>query len=137
MGLFTPSQSSHSHSSSRRHSSSAYYRPSSTYSSSSSRRRPRDGFIQRIIYQMRRFMRDLIAYARRNPMRVVMMVIMPLLTGGALTGVLRRFGIRMPPGLFGGGRGGSSYSGGSSGGLGALAGGGGVQGLMKIAQAFM
>ena len=92
MGWFTPSYSS---SSSHRRSSSSSYR-----------RRPRDGYIQRMIQQLRRFLRDLIAYARRNPMKVVMMVIMPLITGGALTGILRRFGIRLPPGMarmFGGG----------------------------------
>jgi len=48
---------------------------------------------------------------KKNPMKVFMLVIMPLITGGALTGLLAKFGMRLPPGLqklFGaGGRGGS------------------------------
>ena len=52
--------------------------------------------------------RRLLAYARRHPVKIFMMVIMPLLTGGALTGVLKQFGIRLPggagmKGMFGGG----------------------------------
>ena len=45
---------------------------------------------------------------KKNPMKVFMLVIMPLITGGALTGLLSRFGIRLPAGLdrmFGGARG--------------------------------
>lgn len=36
---------------------------------------------------------------KRNPMKVFMLVIMPLITGGALTGLLRQFGIRLPLGV--------------------------------------
>ena len=79
------SSSSHRHSSS-----SSYYK-----------RRPRDGYFERILYKLKRMFRDLWYYARRNPVKVFVMVIMPLLTGGALTGVLKRFGIRLPPGMFG------------------------------------
>ena len=50
-----------------------------------------------------------------------MLVIMPLITGGALTGLLARFGIRLPGGLekmFGsGGSGGIGVSRGAGGGL--------------------
>lgn len=93
-------------------------------------------------------------------MKVFMLVIMPLITGGALTGLLARFGIRLPGGLekmFGGaaGRGGygvgrgpggsmqferSKVEGpmGALGGLGNLAAGmGGVGGAMNIAKMFM
>ncbi len=46
-------------------------------------------------------------------MKVFMLVIMPLITGGALTGLLAKFGMRLPPGLqklFGGrGGGGVEY----------------------------
>ena len=92
-------------------------------------------------------------------MKVFMLVIMPLITGGALTGLLARFGIRLPGGLekmFGGasgagygigrGRGGgmqferSKVEGPLSalGGLSNLASGmGGVGGAMKIAKMFM
>lgn len=97
MGWFTPNYST---SSSRHHhhsSSSSYYK-----------RRPRDGYIQRLIQQIRRIIRDLIHYAKRHPMKVFMMFVMPLITGGALTGVLKSLGIRLPPGIFGGRGGGSS-----------------------------
>ncbi|KAI9818201.1 MAG: hypothetical protein M1827_000826 [Pycnora praestabilis] len=127
-------------SSSRRSSHSSRHGSSSYYG-----RRPRDGYIQRILYQLKRIFRDLVYYAKKHPVKVFMLVIMPLVTGGALTSVLRQFGIRLPPSLFGGmsggrGFGGSSSSFGSSGGglMNSFGGGaGGVQGLMKMAQMFM
>ena len=72
-------------------------------------------------------------YARRHPVKLLMMIL-PLLTGGALAGILAKFGIRLPKGLEGmvGGRGGHSGLGGSG-----FGGAGGVQGLVKIAQQFM
>lgn len=47
---------------------------------------------------------------KKNPVKVFMLVIMPLITGGALTQLLSRFGIRLPVGLerMFGGRGGRS-----------------------------
>ena len=74
-----------------------------------------------------------------------MLVVMPLITGGALANVLKQFGIRMPAGLssmmgaVGGGRGGfagSSFGGRSDHGGGA-GGGGGIQSIMKMAQMFI
>ncbi|KAI9674656.1 MAG: hypothetical protein M1817_001559 [Caeruleum heppii] len=130
MGWFTPSYSyTYSSGSAHRH-------------SSSSRRRPRDGYIKRIIHQLKRLIRDLIHYAKRHPVKVFMLVIMPLVTGGALSTVLKQFGIRLPAGVLGGaGRGYgdaySSYGGRSGSGYSDLAGGGGIQALMRIAQAFM
>jgi hypothetical protein len=38
-------------------------------------------------------------YAKRHPVKVFMLVIMPLITGGALTAMLARFGLRLPAGL--------------------------------------
>lgn len=99
-------------------------------------------------------------------MKVFMLVIMPLITGGALTGLLARFGIRLPGGLekmFGGGGSGGIGIGrgagghmqferrkvespmGALGGLGGAMGGmanlaagmGGVGGAMNIAKMFM
>ena len=64
----------------------------------------------------------------------LLMMVLPLLTGGALAGLLAKFGIRLPRGLesiIGGGRSHSSMSGHG------FDGPGGVQGLMKIAQQFM
>jgi len=36
---------------------------------------------------------------KRHPLKVFVLVIMPLITGGALTGLLRQFGIRLPHGV--------------------------------------
>lgn len=38
-------------------------------------------------------LRELYGYARRHPARVVLLLL-PLITGGALAGILRQFGIR-------------------------------------------
>lgn len=65
-----------------------------------------------------------------------MMLLLPLLTGGALAGMLAKFGIRLPPGIANmipGGAGGRHGFGGRS----DIGGGGGVQNLMKMAQMFV
>lgn len=98
MGWFTPSTSSTYSSSSRHHH--HHHQPHRVHhTSASSRRRPRDGYINRIVYQLRRLIRQLVAYARRHPVKLFMMVVMPLITGGALGKVLRQLGIRLPAGL--------------------------------------
>jgi hypothetical protein len=61
----------------------------------SSRARPRSGFINRI----RHFLRKIYEYMRRNPLKVFFLVIMPLITGGALTKLLGQFGVRLPRSL--------------------------------------
>ncbi|KAJ9623718.1 uncharacterized protein PV06_06013 [Exophiala oligosperma] len=61
----------------------------------SSRARPRSGFINRI----RRFLREIYSYMRRHPLKVFLLVIMPLITGGALAKLLAQVGIRLPPGI--------------------------------------
>jgi hypothetical protein len=171
MGFFGPS-SSHSghgshyggrsgshyggHSSSRP----GFFRQSSSFGRSSSyyKRRPRDGFIQRIMYRIRSMLRNLMYYARRHPMKFFFMVIMPLISSGALVGFARRFGIKLPSSMGGGhggghgaGRGGGYYGsdgygregggggmGGLAGGLGSVAGGlGGISSLMGMAKHFM
>ncbi|KAI1470156.1 uncharacterized protein F4812DRAFT_421674 [Daldinia caldariorum] len=68
------------------HSNSSYYK-----------RQPRSSFIQRTLKKLRRLLRDLIYYAKRHPIKVFMLVVMPLITGGALTALLARFGLRLPP----------------------------------------
>lgn len=75
-------------------------------------------------------------------MKLFMLVVMPLITGGALTKVLASMGVRLPAGLAsmmggqGGRRGMSSFGG--SGGLGGLAeGAGGIQNLINVAKMFM
>jgi hypothetical protein len=100
-----------------------------------------------MLHQLRRLWRDLIYYAKKNPLKVFMLVIMPLLTSGALIGLLSRFGIRLPGGLdrmlrnMGGG--GSMHMEreryeGPIGGVGAAMGAmGGASGLMNVAKMFM
>ncbi|ORY60251.1 uncharacterized protein BCR38DRAFT_56737 [Pseudomassariella vexata] len=68
-------------------------------SSSYYKRQPRSNFVQRMYKQLKRLLRDLIYYAKRHPIKVFMLVIMPLITGGALTALLARFGLRLPPGI--------------------------------------
>ncbi|KAL1965620.1 hypothetical protein VTN77DRAFT_5297 [Rasamsonia byssochlamydoides] len=107
-------------------------------SSSSRRARPRSGFIQRMISRIRRLLRDIYNYARRNPIKVFMLVIMPLITSGILQKLLAIVGIRLPRGLMGDKTG---YAGGfSSSGFGSAGSSGlseSVNGLMTIAKMFM
>lgn len=129
-------------------------RPTSHY-----KRSPRAGFLKRMYAKLQQLLGDLLYYMKRHPIKVFVLVIMPLVTGGALAGLLKRFGIRLPGGLdkLLGGRGGKR--GGISGGrdsyqyersrvegsgiggmgkLGMLAGGmEGVSGAMKLAKMFM
>jgi hypothetical protein len=85
-----------------------------------------------MIHKIRRLLRDIYYYARRHPMKVFMLVIMPLITGGLLQKLLSVVGVRLPKGLGGGsGGGGGGHRGGDSG----LQ--DGVQGLMTLAKMFM
>ncbi|MCJ1295771.1 hypothetical protein MMC34_007335 [Xylographa carneopallida] len=106
-------------------------------STSSYKRSPREGYIARLVSQIRRLLRNLIEYARNNPMKMFMLVVMPLITGGALTKVLGSMGIRLPAGLagMGGALGGGRGAGGGIGG--AMEGVGGLEGVLKIAKMFM
>ncbi|KAI5853666.1 hypothetical protein GGS23DRAFT_502778 [Durotheca rogersii] len=61
------------------------------------KRQPRSSFLQRMLKKLKRLLRDLVHYAKRHPIKVFMLVIMPLVTGGALTALLARFGMRLPP----------------------------------------
>lgn len=113
--------------------------------------------------KLRRLLRDLLYYLKKHPMKVFMLVIMPLITGGALTGLLARFGIRLPGGvekMFGAAAGGSVGGmgvgrgagghmqfertkvegplGGLGGGIGnAISGMGGIGGAVSLAKMFM
>lgn len=68
-------------------------------SSSYYKRSPRTPFLKRMYEQLRRLLRSLIRYMKRNPIKVFILVIMPLVTGGALTALLAKFGLRLPPGV--------------------------------------
>ncbi|KXX74101.1 hypothetical protein MMYC01_208913 [Madurella mycetomatis] len=61
------------------------------------RRSPRPGFVARALRKLKRLLRDLVYYAKRHPFKVFMLVIMPLVTTGALTALLARLGLRLPP----------------------------------------
>jgi hypothetical protein len=52
-----------------------------------------------MIRDIKRLFRDIVRYARRNPMKVLMMVILPLLTSGVLPKLLAMIGIRLPHGV--------------------------------------
>jgi hypothetical protein len=52
-----------------------------------------------MVYKLRHLIRELMYYARRHPIKVFMLVIMPLITGGALTKILAMLGVRLPAGL--------------------------------------
>lgn len=81
-------------------------------SSSSRRARPRAGFVQRVIHYVRKLLRDLYDYARRHPVKVFMMVIVPLITSGVLQRLLRMIGVPLPRKIFGGGGHGHGHGGG-------------------------
>ncbi|PHH83617.1 hypothetical protein CDD82_6063 [Ophiocordyceps australis] len=68
-------------------------------SSSYYKRSPRHGFLQRTYRKLRRLLRRLGRYARRHPWKVFFLVIMPLITGGVLSALLARFGLRLPPSI--------------------------------------
>ncbi|KAF3762626.1 hypothetical protein M406DRAFT_347603 [Cryphonectria parasitica EP155] len=68
-------------------------------STSSYRRSPRPSFFTRAYKQLKRLLRDLVYYAKRHPVKVFTLVVLPLITGGALTALLARFGLRLPNGL--------------------------------------
>lgn len=110
---------------------------SSTGSGGSShyKRRPRDGYISYLVHRLQRLIRELWQYFRRHPVKAFFAVIVPLISaGGAIGGLMKGMGFRIPPGLsgvFGTGstnRGGGGYYGsrgygGSSSGLGSMFGG--------------
>ncbi|KAJ5625990.1 hypothetical protein N7510_002299 [Penicillium lagena] len=99
----------------------------SAFSSSSRRARPREGFVQRMIHSIKRLLRDIYRYMRRHPIKVLLLVIVPLLTSGVL------------PNAANPGHGGI---GGGLGGLGGVGGMGGkglsesVSGLVSLAKMF-
>lgn len=55
--------------------------------------------MQRAYKRLKRLIRDLVHYAKRHPWKVFFLVVMPLITTGALAGLLARFGLRIPPSL--------------------------------------
>ncbi|KAF1824206.1 uncharacterized protein K489DRAFT_387764 [Dissoconium aciculare CBS 342.82] len=106
------------------------------------KRRPRDGYIQYLIHKLQRMIKELWAYARKNPMKAFFAVVVPLLSaGGAVHGLLKQFGVRIPMIDGGSRRGGGGYYGSSGygGGSGGEAGGWMNQAgsLISVAKMFM
>ncbi|PKY04020.1 hypothetical protein P168DRAFT_150435 [Aspergillus campestris IBT 28561] len=112
----------------------------STYSTHHARR-PRSGFVHRVVRYIKRLLRDIYDYARRHPFKVLIMVVIPLLTSGVLQKLLGMIGIRIPKSLGGlagsGGLGGHGGHGGhgSRGGENTMA--DNLKGLMSVAKMFM
>lgn len=71
----------------------------SSFSSSSRRARPREGFVQRMIHSIKKLFRDIYRYARKHPVKVFLLVILPLLTSGVLPKLLAMVGLRLPHGV--------------------------------------
>lgn len=67
--------------------------------------------MQRVIHYVRKLLRDLYDYARRHPVKVFMMVIVPLITSGVLQRLLRMIGVPLPRKIFGGGGHGHGHGG--------------------------
>ncbi|KAI5358370.1 hypothetical protein Slin14017_G106530 [Septoria linicola] len=118
------------------------------------KRRPRDGYISYLMHKLQRMIKELWVYARRHPVKAFFAVVVPLLSaGGAIGGLLKQFGIRMPLGMGGsssrsyGGSGGyygsKGYGSDSSSWMDALGGGGGggmlgqAGSLLSVAKMFM
>ncbi|KAL5596955.1 hypothetical protein BROUX41_006372 [Berkeleyomyces rouxiae] len=60
------------------------------------KRSPRAGFLARAYKQLKRILRDILHWTKRHPLKVFMLVIIPLITSGALVALLARFGLRIP-----------------------------------------
>ncbi|KOS48084.1 hypothetical protein ACN38_g899 [Penicillium nordicum] len=108
----------------------------SSFSSSSRRARPRQGFIQRMLRDIKRLFRDIYRWARKNPMKVFMMVIVPLLTSGVLPKLLAMIGIRLPHAVTSALGGATKSSGGGDGGGGGRGMSENISSLMNIAKMF-
>ncbi|KAI1433655.1 hypothetical protein GGR50DRAFT_478799 [Xylaria sp. CBS 124048] len=60
------------------------------------KRSPRPNFVARAFKRLKRMLRDLLYWAKRHPVKVFMLILVPLITGGVLTALLARFGLRLP-----------------------------------------
>jgi hypothetical protein len=91
------------------------------------KRSSRKPFLARAYKKFKKLIKKLVYWLKRHPVKVFFLVIMPLITGGALGALLKKFGLRLPGGLQGiiGMVGGRGFGGGG--------GGGGVDGYVKTA----
>lgn len=103
----------------------------SIFSSSSRRARPRAGFIQRMVHYIKRLFRDIYEYARRHPIKVFLLVIVPLFTSGVLPKLLAMIGLRLPKGIS------DNLGNAANSGRGGEELGGGIKELVNIAKSFL
>lgn len=98
-----------------------------------------------MIHSIKKLFRDIVRYARKHPVKVFFLVILPLLTSGVLVKLLAMVGLRLPHGvasaLGGAGAGGAARGfGGMEGAMGGVGGGKGlsesVSGLVSLAKMF-
>ncbi|KAJ5948439.1 hypothetical protein N7454_001746 [Penicillium verhagenii] len=108
----------------------------STFSSSSRRARPREGFVQRLVRSIKKLFRDIYRYAREHPLKVFMLVVLPLLTSGVLPKLLAMIGIRLPHGVLSALGGGSSNAARGVGGMESKGLSDSVNSLMSLAKMF-
>ncbi|KAF7597428.1 hypothetical protein BBP40_003675 [Aspergillus hancockii] len=55
-----------------------------------------------MVHSIKRLLRDIYYYARRHPVKVLLLVIVPLLASGVLQKLFAMIGIRLPKNIFGG-----------------------------------
>jgi hypothetical protein len=95
-----------------------------------------------MIRAIKKLFRDIYRYARKHPVKVFFLVILPLLTSGVLVKLLAMVGLRLPHGVASalGGAGGAARGLGGMEGLGGAGGGKGlsesVSGLVSLAKMF-
>lgn len=96
-----------------------------------------------MIHSIKKLFRDIVRYARKHPVKVFFLVILPLLTSGVLVKLLAMVGLRLPHGVasaLGGAGGAARGVGGMEGALGGVGGGKGlsdsVSGLVSLAKMF-
>lgn len=91
-----------------------------------------------MIRDIKRLFRDIVRFAKKNPFKVLMLVIVPLLTSGVLPKLLAMIGLRLPHGVMsalgGGGGAGARGMGGMGGGAGGMS--ENLTSLMNIAKMF-
>lgn len=96
-----------------------------------------------MIHSIKKLFRDIYRYARRHPVKVFLLVILPLLTSGVLPKLLAMIGLRLPHGVASA-LGGAGAARGGMGGMGGMEGIGGagkglsesVNGLVSLAKMF-
>jgi len=91
--------------------------------------------VQRVIRSIKRLFRDISRYAREHPVKVFLMVIVPLITSGVLVKLLAMIGLRLPQGILSA-LGGGAHGARGSGDVQGLGYSQGISGLISLAKMF-